>query len=901
MSSFGKRKGPGGTHHGSNLRPIARADAHIKVEIEPAFPPPLCLLDEESDEYGLYHCIRVHRVAPAPAPALAEVEADVLQSPVAACKNEDDDAGTCTCTCNIQAGTGQTLTHGNSLCIKGDPSLTEYVLQSPVAKNEDDGASTCTCTYNIQAGTGQNEQSSVKAEIDDDPAYHSTSTQENGDIQGNVQTNALSISSAQTLLDLAEGGLLAGAVESTEDDDANSVQNLDQGLYLNIGEGEFSMGGEDNARDLPADTMALAMDHDDHNIDQDLNQVVDEDVLPSRSVSGRGIRYVATDSAPGCVWRDSTPDHGQEYEGEEEEEGGEKEEKEKEVSPPSSPDELWNDAEYSISSGGSNCSADSDYQMREISSPYEPDEDNEEPVLPTNPESHGIDRLVLPSLFGLEHYRDILALTVADAQDPFPSRPSLKETVDRYKNHKPQALGTGLGPDMDGPQPSSEGRSAAINPRSSSSSSALLAEASDGTPTTEASSTLPRRRSRRYLKIPSHDRTTRSMGNGQALFKQLPGYGTSIKKFLSKKIGRVGGRGRLSRSPLTEGRTPDEGSSLSKGSTSPPRAARTRKSSVSAENESPRRRQKTISRLKRGRTTEPEGNGPAVAPVVMPLVNKFLHLGGSRNPRSNGGPITGFIGAGTVPRIPSPLGNSVITHPLGGYSYFGHLRSPEPVMGGLEMVDPESSRSVKRVCRAASAPVTSNTFNFMDLTISEDPQSTRTPLLPSRLSGNAFCRVHGRPITRSIHPLGTHGSRTETQHGILRYPASTMHMASLQNRSDSASTAPGETAAFGEIVMTTGHDWTIANANRWIALANATAGEGSNLVALGLVSEITSASTPSNSAPSTQHPGSTTSETRPQDEGRYIQMPDGGWVNAADMAAAARYTCGSDGKWSKIE
>ncbi|KAL0630630.1 hypothetical protein Q9L58_010523 [Maublancomyces gigas] len=899
MSSFGKRKGPGGTHHGSNLRPIARADAHTKVEIEPAFPLPLCLLDEESDEYGLYHCIRVHRVAPAPAPApapgpaLAEVEADVLQSPVAACKNEDDDASACTCTCNIQAGTGQPLTHGNSLCIKGDPSLTEYVLQSPVAKNEDDEASTCTCTCSLT----ENEQSSVKAEIDDDPAYHSTSTQENGDIQGNVQTNALAISSTQTLLDLAAGDLLASAVESTEDDDANSGQDLDQDLNLNIGEGEFSMGGEDNARDLPADTLAFAMDHDDHDIDQDLNQVVDEDVLPSYSVSGRGIQYVAADSAPGGVWRDSTPDHGQEYEEEEEEE---EEEIEKEVSPPSSPDELWNDAEYSISSGGSNCSADSDYQMREISSPYEPDEDNEEPVLPTNPESHGIDRLVLPPLFGLEHYRDILALTVADAQDPFPSRPSLKETVDRYKNHKPQVLGTGLGPDMDGPQPSSEGRSAAINPRGSPSSSALPAEVSDGTPTTEASSILPRRRSRRYLKIPSHDRTTRSMVNGQALYKQLPGYGTSIKKFLSKKIEKVRGRGRLSRSPLTEG------SSLGEGSTSPPRATRTRKSSVSAENESPRRRRKTISRSKRGRTTEPEGNGPALTPVVMPLVNKFLHLGGSRNPRSNGGPIAGLIGAGTVPRIPSPLGNPATTHPLGGYSYFGHLRSPEPVMSGLEMADPESSRSVKRVCRAASAPVTSNTFNFMDLTISEDPPSTRTPLLPSRLSGNAFCRVHGRPITRSIHPLRTHGSRTETQHGILRYPASTMHMASLQNRSDSASTAPGETAAFipasfGEIVTTTGHDWTIANANRWIALANATAGEGSNLVALGLVSEIASASTPSNSAPSSQHPGSITSETRSQDEGRYIQMPDGGWVNAADMAAAARYTCGSDGKWSKIE
>lgn len=862
MTSFGKQKG--GAHHGihdSNLQPVTRVDAHIKVEIEPKYLPPLCLLDEEPDADGLYHCIRVRRVAPAPAPAPAPAEVedektDVLKSPVV--KNEGDDttadACTHTSTCNIKADADRGGSQHDSLGIEGDPSLA--------------------------GSTTEIEQSSIKQEINDDPAY--SNAQDNGVTQENVQTSALAISSAQILLDLAEGDslpILSGVSHDESQDGDLPVDNLES-----MEDGDANSGRE---------------------IDQDLNQVVDEDILPSHTVSGRGVRYVATDSALVGVWRDSTPDYGQEYEEQEEEEEEKKEEEEeeeeKEVSPPSSPDEQWNDAEFSLSSGGSNCSVDNDYHMRDISSSDEPDEDNEEPVLPTNPEPHNVDCLVLPSsVLGLEHYRDILALTVAGAQDPFPSRPCLKETVDIYKNHKYRALDVGLGPDINGLQPPSDERFAAINPSravssisgpSSSRSGALLAETSDVSPNPEVPLTLRRRRSTRYLEIPSHNRITRSMVKGQVLFKQLPGYGTSIKNFLSK-VETV--RGRPSRPSLAERwspdkeSSPDEGPPLDEESTSPP-AARTRKSSVGAGNQSPRRRRKTISRSERGKTIRSKSKGPAVAPVVTPLVNKFLHLGGSRHPRSNGGPSAGPIGDSTAPRNPSPLGNSVITSD--GYSHVGHLRSPELMMGGLEMAVPESSENVKRARRAASAPVTSSTFNFGDLTISGNPQGTRTPLLPSRLGGSTSCRVHSPLTTRPINSLRAHGM-TGIHHRILRYPASTM--ASQQNRSN---LAPG-----GEIaVPTVAHDWIVANANRWISLANVTARDGSNLVALDRVSETVPASTPSNSVPSSQHPGGTTGQTRTQDGGRYIQMPDSSWVNVADMAAAARYTCGSDGKWSKIE
>lgn len=868
MAGFGRQKGY--RHHGINnqdWQPISKrlkVDAHIKLKIEPAQLPPPCLLDEEPDSQGLYHCIRVRRRIEAPAEGEEDEKHDIQQALSPTVKDEDDRAVKRVCAPAEPAGI-----QSESVSDHTQPDPDQNVSQ-PHSHTEDDAGS-------MEIATVNDLLPSIKTEIDDDSVQQSCNVQDNHDASENLQTGSLADSSDKT------------SPKPGEDDPLpilSSVQN------------------EKPAENLTSETLEFMMDHEGH-LSDNINQDTEQNSLRSSLSGGEGDNSISgnkgSHAVPGSIQRESTPDYGQEHE-------------EEEKSPPSSPDERW--WGVCVSSEGSNFSSDNDCHMSENTSDGEPEESTEEPVLLSTtetPSSRVLDRLVVPqrgarlASFDIEHYRDILASTVAGGQNPFPARPSLRETLESYNNHNYGMPGAGLGsgsithdsePMSDPELPPNE------HTMSSTSRADILGwlantshTSPDRSPTpgsTEQPFVKRLTHSRRRLAVPSHDRTTRSMGKDQMLFKQLPGYGTSIKNVLTQaEMVRDG----QSTPPLGEESGPAESSHPAVT------LSRIRRSTVGTGAE--RRRRKKVSRAKRHGSQK--STAAVVPSVVAPPVNKFLHLGARRrSTRSNSGFSTGSGGVSTTPRIASPLSYSVTTNPPDEHSHFGHLASPEPAASGFQTGFSGGFRIASRMRRAASAPVSSSSLNFGDLAISGDQH--RMPLLLSGLGGAAACRAQGPGTTRFIPFSRRMGAN---QIGIPnrtpRYPASTM--AGQQNRSQDAAintqsqghppfaTPGGGTASSPSevIVSTTERDWAVANANRWIARANAVAAGDTNFVALNEMTTIASAATPGIS------PAGTTIETRSQDGGKYIQMPDGSWVKVADMAATARYIQGEDGKWAKAE
>lgn len=868
MAGFGRQKGY--RHHGINnqdWQPISKrlkVDAHIKLEIEPAQLPLPCLLDEEPDVQGLYHCIRVRRRIAAPAEGEEEDKHDIQQALSPTVKDEDGRAVKRVCTPTEPAGI-----QSESIFEHTQPDPDQNVSQ-PHPHTEDDDASS------MENTTVNDLLPSIKTEIDDDSAQQSCDVQDNHDASENLQTGSLADSSDKTSPKLGE-------------DDPLPILS--------------SVQDEKPAENLTSETLEFTMDHEGH-LPDNTNQDTKQDSLRSSLSGGEGDDSISENkgshAVPESIQRESTPDYGQEHE-------------EEEKSPPSSPDERW--WGVCVSSEGSNFSSDNDCHMSENTSDGEPEESTEEPVLLSTtetPSSRVLDRLVVPqrgASFDIEHYRDILASTVDGGQNPFPARPSLRETLESYNNHNYGMPGAGLGsgsithdsePMSDPELPPNE------NTMSSTSRADILGWLANASHTSPDRSPTPESteqpfvkrltRSRRRLAVPSHDRTTRSMGKGQMLFKQLPGYGTSIKNVLTQaEMVRDG----QSTPPLGEESGP-VGSSRPAATLS-----RIRRSTVGTGTE--RRRRKKVSRAKRNDSQK--STATAVPPVVAPPVNKFLHLGARRgSTRSNSGFSTGSGGVSTIPRIASPLSYSVTTNPSDENSHFGHLTSPEPAASGFQTGVSGGFRIASRMRRASSAPESSSSLNFGDLAISGDQH--RMPLL-SGLGGAASCRAQGPNTTRFIPFSRRMGAN---QIGIPnrtpRYPASTM--AGQQNRFQDAAintqsqghpafAAPGGGTTSSPldpsevIVSTTERDWAVANANRWIARANAVAAVATNFVALNEMTTIASATTLGIS------PAGTTVETGSQDGGKYLQMPDGSWVKVADMAATARYILGEDGKWAKAE